>query len=85
MTELRIFLTLIVFSLGSFAFAQGQSTEAQIQKRLQERIPEIGRIDEVRKTSMPGFSFTLLCFFVSFLEISVQLTQSIPMESILEV
>ena len=54
MTELRIFLTLIVFSLGSFAFAQGQSTEAQIQKRLQERIPEIGRIDEVRKTSMPG-------------------------------
>ena len=33
---------------------QSQSVEAAIQKRLQERIPEIGRIDEIRKTSMPG-------------------------------
>jgi thiol:disulfide interchange protein DsbC len=33
---------------------QSQSVQAAIQKRLQERIPEIGRIDEIRKTSMPG-------------------------------
>jgi len=34
------------------AFAQGE--EAQIRKSLKERMPQIGPIDEVRRTPMPG-------------------------------
>lgn len=54
MSHVKTLLALITLWVSSFAIAQGQSPESQIQKRLQERIPEIGRIDEVRKTSMPG-------------------------------
>lgn len=54
MSHFKNSLAMLVLSVSAMAFAQGQSIESQIQKRLQERIPEIGRIDEVRKTAMPG-------------------------------
>lgn len=54
MPHFKNFLALLTLSVSAMAFAQGLSIESQIQKRLQERIPEIGRIDEVRKTTMPG-------------------------------
>lgn len=47
--------TLLVFILNglmSSAFAQGE--EAQIRKTLKERMPQVGPIDEVRRTPMPG-------------------------------
>ena len=44
-------LSLSCFITGA-VFAQGE--EAQIRKNLKERMPQIQRIDEVRRTPMPG-------------------------------
>lgn len=50
----RLALALSLVLAAPLSFAQGQSAETLIQKRIQERIPEVGRIDEVRKSPMPG-------------------------------
>jgi thiol:disulfide interchange protein DsbC len=44
-------LALLLAAIAGAALAQG---DAAIRKNLAERIPQLGKIDEVRKTEMPG-------------------------------
>jgi len=47
-----LMLSFVSFVCTPVAFAQGE--EAMIRKTLKERMPQVGPIDEVRRTPMPG-------------------------------
>jgi thiol:disulfide interchange protein DsbC len=53
MTSIRKTLRMAVMALGLAAVA-AQAQEATIRKNLAERLPMMGKIDEVTKTPMPG-------------------------------
>ena len=49
----RVLLAMVV-AFGLAGGAQAQQAEATIRKNLSERIPQIGQIDEITRTPMPG-------------------------------
>ncbi|MEO8247825.1 MAG: DsbC family protein [Burkholderiales bacterium] len=48
------FIAIVLLALGGFAFAAPSAEETAIRANLKKRIPQIEKIDEVRKTPMKG-------------------------------